>query len=403
MKILFISDNFPPEVNAPANRTFEHCKEWVKNGVEVTVITCVPNFPKGKVYKGYKNKLIQKEEIEGIKVIRVWTYIAANEGFVKRILDYISFSISSFLVGLFVKSDVIIATSPQFFSAISGRWLSFFKRKPWIFEVRDLWPESIIAVGAMKRNLFIKFFEKVELRLYKSAKKIIVVTDSFKSKIVNKGINQNKIDVFKNGANLELYIPCEKKLSILEHYNLQNKFVFAYVGTHGMAHGLNFILDSIVELQETNPNFHFLFIGDGAERQNLIKQSKQLLLNNVTFIESVSKKDVVDYLNIADVALVNLKKSETFHTVIPSKIFEAAAMEKPILLGLEGETKEIIENFNAGISYLPENKKDFLNAACEISKTEIYEQKRIGAKNLAKAFERKKIALEMLLSIKNMK
>jgi len=396
-------NHFPPEVNAPANRTFEHCKEWVKNGVEVTVITCVPNFPKGKVYKGYKNKLIQKEEVEGIKVIRVWSYIAANEGFVKRILDYISFSISSFIAGLLIKTDVIIATSPQFFSAISGRWLSFFKRKPWIFEVRDLWPESIIAVGAMKRNLFIKFFEKVELRLYKSAKKIIVVTDSFKSKIVYKGINQNKIDVFKNGANLELYFPCEKKLSILEQYNLQNKFVFAYVGTHGMAHGLNFILDSIVELEKTNPNFHFLFIGDGAERQNLIKQSRQLLLNNVTFIESVSKKDVVDYLNIADVALVNLKKSETFHTVIPSKIFEAAAMEKPILLGLEGETKEIIENFNAGITYLPENKKDFLNAVSEISKTETYEQKRIGAKNLANAFERKKIALEMLLSIKNTK
>ncbi|HRP54117.1 MAG TPA: glycosyltransferase family 4 protein, partial [Fluviicola sp.] len=189
MRILFLTDNFPPEVNAPANRTYEHCKEWVKAGVEVTVITCVPNFPKGQVYPGYKNKWKQEEMIDGIRVIRVWSYITANEGFIKRVLDYISYSITAFLAGLWIKTDVIVATSPQFFTALSGRWLGFFKRKPWIMEVRDIWPESIVAVGAMKKGAAIRFFEWLEKRMYKSATQIVVVTDAFKKNIVEKGID----------------------------------------------------------------------------------------------------------------------------------------------------------------------------------------------------------------------
>ena len=399
MKILFLTDNFPPEVNAPANRTYEHCKEWVKAGVEITVITCAPNFPKGKVYDGYKNKWKQIEYIDGIKVIRVWTYITANEGFVKRILDYISFSITSFLAGLFIKTDVIIATSPQFFTALSGRWLSFFKRKPWVFEVRDLWPESVVAVGAMKRNRAIRFFEWLEIRLYKSATKIVVVTDSFKQNIIQKGIKSEKIDVFKNGANLALFIPQPKDEQLLNELSLKGKFVFAYIGTHGMAHGLSFILDAVSSIQNTHPHFHFLFIGDGAERNNLLVQTKNLKLTNVTFIESVSKKEVVRYLSLMDVALVNLRKSDTFLHVIPSKIFEAAAMEKPILLGLQGETQGIIEKYNAGICFEPENSEEFIQGAIDLSDSIIYTEKVKGCKELAQAFDRTKIAIEMLKQI----
>ena len=167
MKILFLSDNFYPEMNAPANRTFEHCKEWVKkSNIEITVITCVPNFPKGKVYDGYKNKLFQTEIIEGIKVIRVWSYIAENKNTVKRTLDFISFSFSSFWVGLFQEFDVVIGTSPQFFTTISAFLLSKIKRKPWVFELRDLWPESIKSVGMINNNSIYKFLEKLELFLY---------------------------------------------------------------------------------------------------------------------------------------------------------------------------------------------------------------------------------------------
>lgn len=396
MKILFLTDNFPPEVNAPANRTYDHCKEWVKNGIDVTVITCAPNFPKGKVYEGYKNKLYSKEIIDGIKVIRVWTYISANEGFIKRTLDYFSFCISSFVAGLFIKADLIVATSPQFFTAISGRWLSFWKRTKWVMEVRDLWPESIVAVGAMKRNNVILFFEWLEKRLYKSANHIIVVTDSFKENIIKKGLSSDKISVFKNGANLEIYSIQDKNTELVKSHHLENKFVFGYIGTHGMAHGLDFVLEAIAPLQSSHPNFHFLFIGDGAERKNLIEKSEKMKLSNTTFLPSVAKKEVKGYLSIMDVALVNLRKSDTFLTVIPSKIFEAAAMGKPILLGLQGETKGIIENFDAGICFEPENSKEFVFGLQELYRTEIYSEKRKGALVLAQAFNRKKIAFEML-------
>lgn len=399
MRILFLTDNFPPEVNAPANRTYEHCKEWVKAGVEVTVITCVPNFPKGQVYSGYKNKWKQEEMIDGIRVIRVWSYITANEGFIKRVLDYISYSITAFLAGLWIKTDVIVATSPQFFTALSGRWLGFFKRKPWIMEVRDIWPESIVAVGAMKKNKVIVFFEWLEKRLYKNASRIVVVTDAFKENIIKKGVDPTKISVHKNGANLELYVPQKKDQAILEELNLQDKTIFAYIGTHGMAHGLDFILRSIVPIQDSNPNLHFLFLGDGAERNNLLELKEKLHLRNVTFLPSVAKKEVVRYLSIMDIALVNLRKSDTFLTVIPSKIFESAAMHKPILLGLQGETKGIIEAHNAGLCFEPENKVDFIQKAREIIKEDNYNTFKKGCDQLARAFNREKIALQMLETI----
>ena len=202
MKILFLTDNFPPEVNAPATRTYEHCVKWVELGHQVTVITCFPNFPKGKIYEGYKNRLIKKESIDGVNVIRVWSYIAKSKGFVSQIIDYLSYSFTSIIVGVFVKTDIIIATSPQFFTAISGRILSFFKVKPWVMEVRDLWPDSIVAVGSMsKKSKAFEILKKIEHRLYLNAQKIIVVTDSFKEYLIEKHfIPSEKIGVFKNGV-----------------------------------------------------------------------------------------------------------------------------------------------------------------------------------------------------------
>ena len=397
MKLLFLTDNFPPEVNAPATRTFEHCKEWVKSGVEVTVITCAPNFPEGKVFGGYKNKLYQHETIEGIKVIRVWTYISANKGSVKRILDYLSFMVMAFLVGLFIKTDKIVATSPQFFTAIAGRWLSFWKRKPWIMEVRDIWPESIKAVGAMKDGAIIRFFEFLERRMYKSAKKIVVVTDSFKDQLMKAhGINEEKIGVIKNGINLELFKPQEKNIKILKELNLEDKFIIGYIGTHGMAHALDFVLKSVQKIN--NPEIHFLFIGGGAKKEELQQLKEDLNLSNVTMLGIVSKAEIKDYISILDVALVNLKKSKTFVSVIPSKIFENTAMHKPILLGVEGESKSLIEDYNIGLTFEPENEKDFINKVEQIHLSR--DGFSYGFERIIKDFDRKILAKKMLAFVK---
>lgn len=398
MKILFLTDNFPPEFNAPATRTFEHCREWVKAGAEITVITCAPNFPEGKVFDGYKNKWRQTEMVDGIKVIRVWTYISANKGFLKRIIDFLSFMAMSFWAGLFVKTDLIIATSPQFFTAISGRWLSFWKRKKWVMEVRDLWPESIKAVGVMNRNLAIRFFEFLEIRMYKSAWKIITVTDSFKEQLVQKyKINAGKIKVVKNGANMQLFTPKKKNLGLLEQLQLEGKCIIGYIGTHGMAHKLDFILDCAKDIKDEK--FHFLFLGAGAEKESLLKQKERLGLQNVTMLDPVEKKRVSEYISILDIGLVNLRKSDTFKLVLPSKIFELAAMHKPILLGVEGEAKRLVEKYEVGRSFEPENRLDFIKKMnLLLSESKIPQE---NFELMLNDFDRKTLALKMLMFLEN--
>tara|TARA_B100001173_G_scaffold48885_1_gene39668 strand:+ start:2416 stop:3624 length:1209 start_codon:yes stop_codon:yes gene_type:complete len=394
MRILFITDNFPPEVNAPATRTFEHCKEWVQKGDRVTVITCAPNFPKGKVYEGYKNKLFQKEEIEGIEVIRVWSYISANEGFAKRILDFLSFAFMAFWVGLFKKADVIIGTSPQFFTTWTAETLSFIKRKPWVFELRDLWPESIKAVGAISGDSKIfKTLEKIELRLYKRSSRVISVTNSFKENLISRGIDGDKIRVVRNGANLERFSKRERHRLWEEKLGLKDKFVIGYVGTHGMAHKLDFILRS---WPKERLDLHLLLMGDGAEKMKLQKLAIELNICNITFLDSMSKEDVPDILSLMDVSLVPLKKSDLFKTVIPSKIFENSAMQIPILLGVEGESAEIVNKFGAGLCFEPENKTSFVEKLTILKEDqELYMNCQKGCLNLAKSFNRKKMAEDM--------
>ena len=267
-------------------------------------------------------------------------------------------------------------------------------------EVRDLWPESIAAVGAIKKSsLIFKILGWIEYKLYNSATKIIVVTDTFKRIINSNGIDSNKIFVHKNGVILDKFKAQNKNEKLIKSLNLSGKKIFAYIGTHGMAHGLSFIINALPEINKKLPNVKFIFIGDGAEKDNLIKEAKHLKLDNIIFLPSVQKHEIINYLSIIDVALVNLKKSDTFKSVIPSKIFEAAALQKPILLGVEGESKEIIERYGAGLCYDPESKSEFIKACEEILKKNIYNEAMLNAEKLAKDFDRKKIANQLLNTI----
>jgi glycosyltransferase involved in cell wall biosynthesis len=391
MKILFLTDNFPPEVNAPATRTFEHCREWVKQGAEVTVLTCFPNYPTGTAFPGYKNQLYKVEYIEGIKVVRLWSYMTANEGFLKRVLDYISFAFMAFWAGLFKKTDIIVATSPQFFTALAGGALGFFKRVPWIFEVRDLWPESIRAVEAMRTQRILDWLEKLELLLYKKATCVVVVTEAFKDNLIRRGIKAHKIEVIKNGVMLDVYKPQNKNRQLLNKLGLKDKFVVAYMGTHGMAHKLDFLIESASRIKD--PSVQLVFIGDGAEKAKLMQTIEKRKLPNVTMLDSVTKAEMVDYISITDVALVNLKKSDTFKTVIPSKIFENAAMRKPILLGVEGESQDIVEYYRAGLCFEPENESDFIEKLMTLrNNAPFYEDCQEGCTQLATDFDRIRLA-----------
>lgn len=400
MRILFITDNFPPEVNAPATRTYEHCMHWLENDdIEICVVSCTPNFPHGKVYKGYKNKLYQKENLNGIEVIRVWSYITSNSGFVKRILDYLSFAFSAFFIGLFREYDVIIATSPQFFTTWTAWSLSKVKRRPWIFELRDLWPESIKTVGAMKEGRAIDLLEKIELGLYRDSNRVIALTEAFKANLIKRGINANKINVVTNGSNMKMFFPREKDKELSKKLKLENKFVFGYIGTHGLAHSLDFVVESLNKIKDEN--VRFLFIGDGAMKEKVILLAKELNLINITFLDSVPKEEVPRYMSIIDVSLVPLKKEDNFKTVIPSKIFEASAMEKPTLLGVEGQAKEIIIKYNAGLCFEPENTKDFIKKIGEMRNMVQYKKLQKGCLKLAEEFDRKDLAHKMLNIIRD--
>jgi glycosyltransferase involved in cell wall biosynthesis len=371
----------------------------VRAGSEVTVITCAPNFPQGKVYPGYKNKLVQKEMMDGICVIRVWSFITANEGFGMRIADYISFFWSATLAGLFQKADIIVATSPQFFTTLAGFFLSKAKRIPWVFELRDLWPESIRTVGAIKDGKLLRFLEKLELFLYQDSDRVVALTDAFKQNLIARGIAREKIDVVTNGLNLDRFSPRQKDPGLVEALRLQGKFVVGYIGTHGMAHSLEFIVESISRLAD--PEIRFLFIGDGARKKHLIQMASEKKLQNAIFLDPVSKEEIPRYLSVIDAALVPLKKSETFKTVIPSKIFEAAGMRKPILLGVEGEAEAIIKKYQAGICFEPENEADFLAAVKRLKEDpEICKKLQEGCAGLARNYDRTVLAGRLLNILK---
>ena len=399
MHILFLTDNFPPEGNAPATRTYEHAVRWVEAGHEVTVITCTPNFPEGKVFDGYKNSLYQTELMDGINVVRVKTYITANEGFVKRILDYMSFMVTAFIAGLFQKKpDVIVATSPQFFCACSGWLLSVFKRKPFVFELRDIWPASITAVGAMKESFAIRMLEKLELFLYRKADSIISVTHSFKKELVERGVDGSKIDVVLNGVDLTKYEPVEQKdTQLAEVFDLQGKFVAGYIGTHGMAHGLENIVSVAEQLQQLD-DIRIVFAGGGAASQKVVDLVNEKNLKNVVLINRQPKEMMPRLWSLCDISLVPLKNNDLFKTVIPSKIFECMGMGIPTLMSVpDGEATRIIQDTNSGLTVESENIDQIVDGILKLKNdSDLYNELRQCSIDIASQFSRDLMADKML-------
>ena len=365
MHILFLTDNFPPEVNAPASRTHEHCRLWVAAGHQVTVITCAPNFPKGRVFDGYRNAWRQEETMDGIRVIRVWSYITANEGFTRRVLDYVSYMATATLASLGVRGvDIVVGTSPQFFTACAAQAVGTLKRRPWVFELRDLWPESIKAVGAMQESSVIRWLEWLELFLYRHATRIVTVTQSFKRTLVSRGITGDKIDVVTNGVDITRFSPRPKDAELTQQLGLQGKFVAGYIGTHGMAHALETLLEAAARLRRHpgGADIRVLLLGDGARKADLKAQADRLGLDNVVFVDSVSKDEVARYWSLLDVSVIHLRRTELFTTVIPSKLFECMGMGIPVLHGVAGESADIVRQEGVGEVFEPENVEQLVDS-----------------------------------------
>lgn len=375
MRILFLTHYFPPEGNAPATRVHAMCKRWVDMGHQVTVITCAPNVPDGKVYDGYKNKLHQRETIDGIDVVRVWTYVAANKGTLLRTINFVSFQISATIASLFQKKpDVVIATSPQFFCGWAGAFASRLKRAPFLLEIRDIWPASIAAVGAAgmepgKRRWLLRTLEWLEQKLYRSARHIVTVGECYREDLLERKVPDEKISVITNGVDADRFQPCPPDQTIRQRHGLTaDHLVVSYIGTVGMASGLGVILRAAKQYKDRGDDrIRFMIVGCGAIREDLEKQANNEGLDNVIFAGRRPKEEMLGYLSVTDVCLIHLIKRDLFKSVLPSKIFEATAMKRPIVLGVEGFAAGLIEASNAGICIEPDNENELIDALDRLS------------------------------------
>ncbi|MEE4186273.1 MAG: glycosyltransferase family 4 protein [Gammaproteobacteria bacterium] len=403
MRILFFTDNFPPESNAPAIRTFEHAREWVKAGHEVTVVTCVPNFPTGKVFPGYSNRLYQTEEQAGIEVVRVWSYVTANQGSVPRVLDYFSYMLSATSAALFLpRPDVVIGTSPQLFAAI-GAWLTArVKRVPFVFELRDLWPESILAVGAMRGGFWLTRLERFVAYLYRQADLMVPVTQAFARVLRNEGVDEERIVVITNGIEPGSHTLTRTREDVRNQWGIPgDAFVGGFIGTLGMAHAVATILES-AELTRGDPSIHFVIMGNGAERDQIKQLAAKKQLDNVTIVDGQPRQEALNVLGAVDASLVLLRNTPLFRTVIPSKIFEAMEFGKPIILGVRGESADIVvAQSRSGVAITPESPAELsaqmqrLRDAPELCA----ELGSNGKAAVASTFRRTQLAARMLAAI----
>jgi glycosyltransferase involved in cell wall biosynthesis len=357
MRILFLSQYFPPEPGAPAARVSELASAWVKAGHDVTVLTAMPNHPTGVVPPEYRGKPIVREDAGGVKVVRTWIYAAPNKGRVRRSLAYASYATSAAFWGQLHTSrpDVVVATSPQLLCAAAGFAAAARYRVPFVFEVRDLWPESIVAVGALpEHHPVIRGLTVLEESLYRAASAIVVVTEAFRERLIARGQPAGKLHVVKNGVDLGRFRPAPRETPLRAQLGWQDKFVVGYAGTHGMAHGLDAVLDTAKRLASRG-DVRFLFVGEGAERTRLEARVEREGIRNVSMLGVLPRDRMNEVYATLDLALVSLRKTELFTTVLPSKIFEIAGMARPILLSVDGEARAVVEASGGGVFVPPED------------------------------------------------
>jgi putative colanic acid biosynthesis glycosyltransferase WcaI len=367
MRILFISQYFPPEMGAPAARTYELARRWVARGAQVTVVTAVPNHPSGIVPERYRHGACFEEQVDGIRVLRTWIYAAPNRGFWRRSFSYVSFMLSSILQAhrRAGPADLVIATSPQFLVGVAGWITSRLRGVPFVFEVRDLWPDSIAALDVLHEGLLLQFLRRLEMGLYRQAALVVGVAQSTRTELVRRGIDPAKIVIVPNGADGQVFRELEKYNGIRENLGLGRKFVVSYVGTHGMAHGLETVLECADRLR-SHEDIAFLFVGDGARREPLEAMAERLDLGNVRFVGVQPRERIPSFIATSDVSLVPLRRKPLFEKVLPSKIFEIMGCARPLILGVDGEAREAVEAADAGLCVRPEDPQALSDAILQL-------------------------------------
>ena len=367
MRILFLTQYCPPEVGAPQNRIFEFAKKLKEFGHEVTILTALPNYPRGEIFEEYKGKKVVVEEIEGIKVIRTSIYATKSKSFTKRLRNYLSFTFSSVFQGAkhISKQDAIITESPPLFLGWSGYVLAKLKGAKFVFNISDLWPESAVKLGVLHNKLFIKMSVWLEEFCYRKAAAVTCQTEGIVDDIVGRGFDKNKVHLITNGVDTNLFKKENRDESFRREIGVENKFALCYAGIHGLAQGLQVIINA-AEIVKHEENIQFVFVGEGPEKQDLINMVKEKGLKNVTFLPLQPKKNMPKIVASMDAAIIPLKKLELFKGALPSKMFETLASEIPIILPVQGEAAKLIKSANAGIVVEPENSKEIAEAVLKL-------------------------------------
>jgi colanic acid biosynthesis glycosyl transferase WcaI len=361
MKILYVSQYFPPEMGAPAGRAAELSRLWAEDGHEVTVLTGFPNHPTGSVPPEYRRKfrrLVARESYHDVNVVRTWLLPFPNRRTYERILNYSSFCLSSATTGMFLhQPEVVIATSPQLLVGLAGWWLARCNGAPFVFEVRDLWPESLAAVGiGNQSSLLHRSLAKIAGFLYRSCDRLVVVSPAFKEYLIEHWqVPAEKIFVVENGVETSLFSRLTPNSSIRRALSAEDRFIASYIGTIGNAHGLETVLEAAALLRERAPQVLFLFVGEGAEKARIVSLARSRGLRNVRFVGQQARERIPAYVTASDACLVLLKKSELFKTVLPTKMLEFMSCARPVILGVDGHARRVMEQANAGIFVTPED------------------------------------------------
>jgi glycosyltransferase involved in cell wall biosynthesis len=379
MNIAYYSHYFTPEIGAPSARIYDLARQWIESDNQVQVVTCFPNHPTGRLYPGYQHRCYLHENLEGIEVHRHWTYVTPNKGFVRKTLGHFSYlPAANFISGRHLRSpDVTIGTSPTLFAAMAAAGLAKRRKIPFIMEVRDLWPAIFVELGIIRNRWLIRWLERWEMGLYERAAKVVVVTEAFRRKLIERGLPRDKVFTIPNGADINFWSSKTCASQMRRRLNLDGRFVVLYIGAHGISHALERILDSAHELQDF-PEIHFLFVGEGAEKEKLVQRSKELRLSNTTFADSVGKNEVREFYAMADVCLVPLKDIPLFETFIPSKMFEMMAMGRPIVGSLRGEAADILRRSGSALVVEPENSHELAQAVLRLFHLEDQTRQEMG-------------------------
>ncbi|MCU4187256.1 glycosyltransferase family 4 protein [Acidiferrimicrobium sp. IK] len=345
MKVLIVTHYFPPEIGAPQARLSELAGAWATAGDEVTVLTGMPNHPTGIVPPAYRRRLRVEEMADGYRIVRSWLYATPNEGFVKKSLGHLSFMVSSVALGAARVGpvDVVLVSSPTFFS-IFGAWvISRLRKTPLVLDIRDLWPAIFVELGVLTDHRIIALLEALERWAYRQAAEVVVVTEGFRRNLTERGVNAAKLTVIPNGADIERFSPGGDPTAGRFRLKAQDGEVIAlYLGAHGLSQGLDTLVEAAALLAETGAPVRLAMVGEGAKRAEIEAHVRRRRLRNVTMLPGVSRDEVPALLAAADICVVTLRDIPLFSTFIPSKIFEYLAAGKPVIGALRGEAASIL-------------------------------------------------------------